>query len=122
VSPVKYELGFYIPEDDILHSYRREHLKSYIVLPFRAQWLVYVPPALTSNSSSVNRTVFITETQCVFLSLSSGRRADGPAKPSVQPVIRKRLLTASLRGPGRAISRAPCCNTSGSIWNSPQGE
>jgi hypothetical protein len=22
VSPVKYELGFYIPEDDILHSHR----------------------------------------------------------------------------------------------------
>jgi hypothetical protein len=30
VSPVKYELGFYILEDDILHSYRRENLKSYI--------------------------------------------------------------------------------------------
>jgi hypothetical protein len=30
VSPVKYELGFYIPEDDILHSDRRENLKSYI--------------------------------------------------------------------------------------------
>jgi hypothetical protein len=29
VSPVKYELGFYIPEDDILHSQRRENLKSY---------------------------------------------------------------------------------------------
>jgi hypothetical protein len=29
VSPVKYELGFYIPEDDILHSDRRENLKSY---------------------------------------------------------------------------------------------
>jgi hypothetical protein len=29
VSPVKYELGFYIPEDDILHSHRREYLKSY---------------------------------------------------------------------------------------------
>jgi hypothetical protein len=28
VSPVKYELGFYIPEDDILHSHRREHSKS----------------------------------------------------------------------------------------------
>jgi hypothetical protein len=27
---MKYELGFYIPEDDILHSQRREHLKSYI--------------------------------------------------------------------------------------------
>jgi hypothetical protein len=26
---VKYELGFYIPEDDILHSHRRENLKSY---------------------------------------------------------------------------------------------
>jgi hypothetical protein len=25
---VKYELGFYIPEDDILHSHRREKLKS----------------------------------------------------------------------------------------------
>jgi hypothetical protein len=31
VSPVKYELCFYIPEDDILHSHRRENLKSYIV-------------------------------------------------------------------------------------------
>jgi hypothetical protein len=29
VSPVKYELGFYIPEDGILHNHRREHLKSY---------------------------------------------------------------------------------------------
>jgi hypothetical protein len=32
VSPVKYELGFYIPEDDILHSHCRENLKCYIVL------------------------------------------------------------------------------------------
>jgi hypothetical protein len=32
VSPVKYELGFYIPEDDILHSDCRENLKSYIAL------------------------------------------------------------------------------------------
>jgi hypothetical protein len=30
VSTVKYELGFYIPVDDILPSHRREHLKSYI--------------------------------------------------------------------------------------------
>jgi hypothetical protein len=28
VSPVKYELGSYIPEDDILHSHRRDILKS----------------------------------------------------------------------------------------------
>jgi hypothetical protein len=32
VSPVKYEQGFYIPEDDILHSDCRENLKSYIEL------------------------------------------------------------------------------------------
>jgi hypothetical protein len=31
VSPVKYELGFYIPEDNILHSDRRESLKSYVI-------------------------------------------------------------------------------------------
>jgi hypothetical protein len=29
MSPVRYELGFYIPEDTILHSHRRENLKSY---------------------------------------------------------------------------------------------
>jgi hypothetical protein len=29
---VRYGLGFYIPEDDILHSHRRENLKSYIAL------------------------------------------------------------------------------------------
>jgi hypothetical protein len=27
VSPVKYKLGFYIPEDGIPHSHRRENLK-----------------------------------------------------------------------------------------------
>jgi hypothetical protein len=38
VFPVKYELGFYIPEDDILHSHRRENLKSYIAL---TGWTLY---------------------------------------------------------------------------------
>jgi hypothetical protein len=32
VSAVKYEMGFYFPEDDILHSHSRETLKSYIVV------------------------------------------------------------------------------------------
>jgi hypothetical protein len=31
VSPVKYELSFYIQEDDILHSHRLENLKLYVV-------------------------------------------------------------------------------------------
>jgi hypothetical protein len=38
VSPVKCELGFYIPEDDILHSHRRENLKSYIALNGWTVW------------------------------------------------------------------------------------
>jgi hypothetical protein len=45
VSPVKYDLGFYIPEDDILHSHRRENLKSYIALTSWAlQWICNVSP------------------------------------------------------------------------------
>jgi hypothetical protein len=34
VSPLKYELGFYILEDDILHSHRRKILTSYIKREF----------------------------------------------------------------------------------------
>jgi hypothetical protein len=30
VSPLRYELGFYIPEDDILHSHRCENLTPHI--------------------------------------------------------------------------------------------
>jgi hypothetical protein len=30
--PVKYELGFYIPEYDILHNHRHENLKFYITV------------------------------------------------------------------------------------------
>jgi hypothetical protein len=32
MSPLRYELGFYIPKDGILHCDRRENLKSYIAL------------------------------------------------------------------------------------------
>jgi hypothetical protein len=34
VSPVRYELDCYIPEGAILHSDRRENLKSYITCMF----------------------------------------------------------------------------------------
>jgi hypothetical protein len=37
VSPVKYGLGFYIPEDGILHSHCRENFKSYTALTGWAQ-------------------------------------------------------------------------------------
>jgi hypothetical protein len=32
MSPVMYKLDFYIPEDSILHSHRRQTLKPYIAL------------------------------------------------------------------------------------------
>jgi hypothetical protein len=38
VSPVRYELDYYIPEDDILHSHRRENLNSYTAL---TDWTVW---------------------------------------------------------------------------------
>jgi hypothetical protein len=53
VPPVRYELGFYIPEDGILHSHRRENLKPYITVMTP---LIYGYPAITDplrNSTSV---------------------------------------------------------------------
>jgi hypothetical protein len=45
VSPVKYELGFYIPEDTILHSHCRVTLTSYIALTgWTLQWRSNVSP------------------------------------------------------------------------------
>jgi hypothetical protein len=38
VSPMRYELSFYIPEDAILHSRGRVSLKSYIALTGRILW------------------------------------------------------------------------------------
>jgi hypothetical protein len=31
VFPARYDLGFYIPKDGILHSHRRENFKSYLI-------------------------------------------------------------------------------------------
>jgi hypothetical protein len=39
MSPVRYELGFYIPEDDILHSDRRKNIKSHLLVLFQNQEL-----------------------------------------------------------------------------------
>jgi hypothetical protein len=38
MSPVRYDLGFYIPENGIVHSHRRENHKSYIAL---TGWTLY---------------------------------------------------------------------------------
>jgi hypothetical protein len=66
VSPVKYELGFYIPEDDILHSHCREHLKSYlahsicavrakltVILLLAASWLTRSFPSPSGSQFGV---------------------------------------------------------------------
>jgi hypothetical protein len=54
VSPVRYKLGFYIPEDSILHSHRRENLKSYIfkdIMPaLYTSALLNIPPALALSA------------------------------------------------------------------------
>jgi hypothetical protein len=52
VSPVKYELGYYIPEDGILHSDRRENFKSYIFRTGRVggeRICVWEPPTKPRN-------------------------------------------------------------------------
>jgi hypothetical protein len=43
MSPVKYELGFYIPEDGILHSHRRGNLTSYEIPSFNTDNLTGRP-------------------------------------------------------------------------------
>jgi hypothetical protein len=50
VSPVKYELGFYNPEDDILHSHRRGNLKCYNV---------FESLTISSKSPEGNRSRFL---------------------------------------------------------------
>jgi hypothetical protein len=52
VSPVKYELGFYIPEDDILHSHGRENLKSYVCF---GAWFVKASAGDSPTISPVSR-------------------------------------------------------------------
>jgi hypothetical protein len=57
VFPLRHELGFYIQEDGILHSHRRENLKCYILAvlvsnavysgSFRKCLMISVPRPLT---------------------------------------------------------------------------
>jgi hypothetical protein len=42
VSSVKYELGFYIPGDGILHSHRRDNLKYYFLLVISSSLVLFL--------------------------------------------------------------------------------
>jgi hypothetical protein len=62
VSPVRYELGFYIPEDAIFHSHCREHLKSYKDMSNQILYLVLCPETATG----VNRkSYFVCGAECI---------------------------------------------------------
>jgi hypothetical protein len=51
---VRYELGIYVPEDGILHSHRRENLKSYILnYHFRFKPFSFISSSLLSLSLPV---------------------------------------------------------------------
>jgi hypothetical protein len=52
VSPVRYELGSHISEDDILHTHRREYLKSY------KEANCFIVPNVTSSFGLVRFEVF----------------------------------------------------------------
>jgi hypothetical protein len=49
MSPVRYELEFYIPEDGILHSHRRESLKSCKKFSPTNLHLFWGPPIVTRD-------------------------------------------------------------------------
>jgi hypothetical protein len=62
VFPVRYELGFCISEDGILHSHRRENLKSYSEC-----YLFNVYDVKRSNTGLlVDFTLATIQRQCIF--------------------------------------------------------
>jgi hypothetical protein len=64
MSPVKYELGFYIPEDGNLHSHCREHLTSYIN-HISSQTLMWVAVAVNTKVCYVISVSVINELFCM---------------------------------------------------------
>jgi hypothetical protein len=73
VSPVRYELWLYIPEDDILHSHRRENLKSYIITSCWQQLDLHASyndtfHILVSGSEISNLALFVTSSKTFQLS------------------------------------------------------
>jgi hypothetical protein len=61
VPPVRYELSFYVPEDSILHSYRRANIKSYIALtslPLEGRRNVF--PVRYDMGSDIQKPAFFT--------------------------------------------------------------
>jgi hypothetical protein len=75
VFPVRYELGFHIPLDDILHSHRRENLRSYKAL---SDDIILVRPCYYYVRSKCYRLIIAVriERRIVLASCKSGLSAD----------------------------------------------
>jgi hypothetical protein len=76
VSPVKYELGFYIPGDGILHSDRRENLKTTLIsnvlssLHVQGSWLLGVISRHVCILEALRLILTTTQSQAVQLAHS----------------------------------------------------
>jgi hypothetical protein len=65
VSPLRYELCFYIPEDDILHSHRRENLKPYTYTA------MLLPVVLKPTSSDPTESSYLPLRSCAVVQAAS---------------------------------------------------
>jgi hypothetical protein len=100
VSPVRYELRFYFPQDGILHSQRREIIKSYIsILKFTLAAFLFpvsicscarVTFQLTSALTSSTTSYIIIEPKCLFFVVSRIFFNSFERTPSPKSVCRSR--------------------------------
>jgi hypothetical protein len=119
VSPVRYKLGFYIPEDGILHSHRHENLKFYTVPCFVVSCILLQVPEMSCH--------FHIDTPPGFLVFSAYCRNPYDTQwycfddTRVDPVADTSLVTAAAyilfyqrRGLGTSYSSAASTSSSGS--------
>jgi hypothetical protein len=116
VSPVKYGLGFYIPQDDVLHSHCREKLKSYMGSPLflltpSCNWkellllvvvVVVVVVLATSRPNRFSR-------QCGILNISQTYRPSRPVRAIDIIIITHFGSPKKLRPGANAVSYVSKC-------------
>jgi hypothetical protein len=99
MSPVRYPLGFYIREDDILHSHRLENLK-----PNNKIWPLSHAGLETKNDSAGEAQQQFPEHACVSVHQIYNRYGQHIKAGSIFPgsALRETTIMAAtdLRGPG----------------------
>jgi Na+/proline symporter len=110
VLPVKYELGFCIPEEGVLHSYCREHLKSHNPMTFNVLQGVTNPVATALNISYT--TLSGTSHIAMKIAINTSMLEIVPILLSMIVTFHKTGYTASLRTfdleQGQGQFTAPC--------------